>query len=210
MTTTSAAAAVVPPSSACLPEAADPAAALFRVPHLLVAHIGCGQRIDAAMLRSAMEEACGGSDAGGAWGWKSAYDACEATAVLFLRRFGGAMGARARAPAALLAMLAKVADLLPSHTRRSEESETFQQFSTPLPLALVAATAAAITPGDHVLEPSAGTGLLAIFAELAGASLVLNELAEARAGLLAHLFPEVGVTRFDAASIPASRPPWRR
>ena len=209
MTTTSAA-AVVPPSSACLPEAPDRAAALFRAAQLLLAQIERGQRIDAAMLRSAMEEACGGSDAGGAWDWKSAYDACEAAAVLFLRRFGGAMGARAGAPIALLAMLAKVADLLPSHTRRSEESETFQQFSTPLPLAFVAATAAAITPSDRVLEPSAGTGLLAILAELAGASLVLNELAEARAGLLAHLFPEVGVTRFDAASIPASRPPWRR
>ena len=56
-------------------------------------------------------------------------------------------------------------------------------------------------PSDHVLEPSAGTGLLAIFAELAGASLVLNELAETRAGLLGHLFPDVGVTRFDAARI---------
>ena len=209
MTTTSAA-AVVPAPRACLRETPDRAAPLFRAARLLLAHIERGQRIDAAMLRSAMEEACGGSDAGGAWDWKSAYDACEAAAVLFLRRFGGAMGARARAPIALLAMLAKVADLLPSHTRRSEESETFQQFSTPLPLAFVAATAAAITPSDRVLEPSAGTGLLAILAELAGASLVLNELAEARAGLLAHLFPEVGVTRFDAASIPASRPPWRR
>ena len=38
--------------------------------------------------------------------------------------------------------------------------------------------AAAIAPADLVLEPSAGTGLLAIFAELAGAALVLNELAD--------------------------------
>jgi predicted RNA methylase len=52
-----------------------------------------------------------------------------------------------------------------------------------------------------VLEPSAGTGLLAILAELAGASLVLNERAETRAALLGHLFPDVAVTRFDAAQI---------
>jgi protein strawberry notch len=200
MTTTSAA-AVVPAPRACLPEAPDRPAQLHRAAHLLVAHIERGQRIDAAMLRSAMEEACGGSDAEGAWDWKSAYDACEAAVVVFLRRFGGAMAARAGTPAALLAMLAKVADLLPSHTRRSAESETFQQFSTPLPLAFVAATAAATAPADRVLEPSAGTGLLAIFAELAGASLVLNELAEMRAGLLGHLFPDIGVTRFDAARI---------
>jgi protein strawberry notch len=64
----------------------------------------------------------------------------------------------------------------------------------------VVATAAAITPADHVLEPSAGTGLLAIFAELAGAPLILNELAETRAGLLGHLFPDVAVDRSPQAA----------
>jgi protein strawberry notch len=52
-----------------------------------------------------------------------------------------------------------------------------------------------------VLEPSAGTGLLAILAELAGASLVLNEFADSRAGILKHLFPAVSTTQFDAAHI---------
>ena len=153
------------------------------------------------MLRAAMESAFGGSDAQGAWDWKMAYDACEAATVLFLRKFGPAMQARAGSPAALLAMLTKIAGLLPTHTRRSEESQALQQFSTPIALGLVARVAAAITPADLVLEPSAGTGLLAILAELAGGSLVLNELAETRAGLLSHLFPGVAVTRFDAAQI---------
>jgi predicted RNA methylase len=201
MTTTSAVAAAAAASRARLPEAADRATALFHAAQLLLPDLERGQRIDATMLRAAMERARGGSDAEGAWDWKSAYDACEAAAVLFLRRFGRTMAARAGSCDALLPMLAKVAALLPSHTRRSEEGETYQQFSTPLPLALVAATAASITPADHVLEPSAGTGLLAIFAELAGASLVLNELAETRAGLLGDLFPDAGVTRFDAARI---------
>jgi hypothetical protein len=63
-------------------------------------------------------------------------------------------------------------------------------------------TAAAITPADRVLEPSAGTGLLAILAEIAGGSLILNELAETRADLLdPQLFPAIPVTRFDAAQI---------
>jgi predicted RNA methylase len=101
----------------------------------------------------------------------------------------------------MLPMLAKIASLLPTHTRRSEESEALQQFSTPIMLALAASAAAAISPADIVLEPSAGTGLLAILAELSGASLVLNELAETRAGLLSLLFPGVTVTRFDAAQI---------
>ncbi len=75
----------------------------------------------------------------------------------------------ARAPgsaAAMLEMLTRLAARLPTQTRRSEESEHFQQFSTPITLGFAAAEAAALTPADLVLEPSAGTGLLAIFAEL--------------------------------------------
>ena len=64
-----------------------------------------------------------------------------------------------------------------------------QQLSTPLPLAFVTAHAAAIASSDLVLEPSAGTGLLAIHAEIARASLALNELAATRADLLGLLFP---------------------
>ena len=104
-------------------------------------------------------------------------------------------------PAARLAMLDRLAALTPSQTRRSEESQAFQQFSTPIALGFVASIAAALTPADLVLEPSAGTGLLAIFAEIDGASLALNELADSRAGLLDRLFPGLAVTRFDAAHI---------
>jgi predicted RNA methylase len=200
MTTTFAAAAIAA-SRTALPAAPDRAAALIRAAQELLPYLERGCRIDAGQLRAAMDGACCGTDAQGVWDWKSAYDACEAAAVLFLRKFGGAMAVRAGSPAALLPMLAKVAGLLPSHTRRSEESDTFQQFSTPLALGLAVSTAAAIRPADCVLEPSAGTGLLAIFAELAGASLMLNELSETRAGLLSHLFPDVAVRRFDAAQI---------
>ena len=201
MTTTSAAAAAIAASRTSTPDAPTRAAALIHAARLLLSTLERGHPIDAAILRAAMEQATGASDSEGGWDWKSAYDACEAAAVLFLRKYGRAMAARAGSAAALLPMLAKMARLLPSHTRRSVESEELQQFSTPVTLALVASTAAAMTPADHVLEPSAGTGLLAIFAELAGASLALNELAETRASLLGHLFPDVGVTRFDAARI---------
>ena len=135
---------------------------------LLLPDLERGRRIDAATLRAAMERAFGGSDADGAWDWKTAYDACEAATVLFLRKFGPAIRAKAASPAAMLPMLAKLAGLLPTHTRRSEESQALQQFSTPIALGLAASTAAAITSADRVLEPSAGTGLLAILAELAG------------------------------------------
>ena len=167
----------------------------------LLPYLERGRHIDAVLLRAAMEQAFGGSDAAGLWSWKTAHDACEAATVLFLRKFGAAMRARAGTPATLLPMLEKVAGLLPSQTRRSEDSQGLQQFSTPIPLGFAASVAAAITPDDLVLEPSAGTGLLAVFAELAGGALALNELAENRAGLLQQLFPQIAVTRFDAAQI---------
>ena len=196
---TAAARAVAPFCAA--PANTATAAGIAEAARLLLPDLERGRRIDAATLRAAMERAFGGSDANGAWDWKTAYDACEAATVLFLRKFGPAIRAKAASPAAMLPMLAKLAGLLPTHTRRSEESQALQQFSTPITLGLAASTAAAITPADRVLEPSAGTGLLAILAELAGGSLVLNELAETRAGLLDLLFPDITVTRFDAAQI---------
>ena len=189
------------PLAAPLPHVPDPTAAIFQAARLLLPHLEHGQRIDAPILRAAMEAAFGASDTTGAWDWKSAYDACEVATVLFLRKYGNALFRKAGSPAAALPMLAKVANLLPTHTRRSEESQSFQQFSTPVPLGVAALTAAAITPADRVLEPSAGTGLLAVLAEIAGGALILNELADTRADLLSHLFPAIPVTRFDAAQI---------
>ncbi|MGL4261992.1 MAG: strawberry notch-like NTP hydrolase domain-containing protein, partial [Afipia sp.] len=184
-----------------LPTGTDSAARVVAAARLILPDLERGRRLDAALLRAAMETAFDATDASGAWDWKTAYDACEAATILFVRKFGPAMRARATSPTAMLPMLAKIAGLLPTHTRRSEDSEAFQQFSTPIPLGLAASIAAATTPSDIVLEPSAGTGLLAILAELSGAALVLNELADTRAGILDHLFRGVAVTRFDAAHI---------
>jgi len=169
--------------------------------HHILPHLEHGRRVDAVALRTAMESAFGASDASGAWDWKSAYEACETATVLFLRKYGKALLRKAGSQALALPMLEKVAALLPTHTRRSQESQSLQQFSTPVPLGLAVAAAAHITPADRVLEPSAGTGLLAILAEIDGGTLTLNELAETRAYLLAALFPDLSVTRFDAAQI---------
>ncbi|KHJ55187.1 methylase [Aureimonas altamirensis] len=192
--------AAVPAASS--PLAASPApAAILAAAHHLLPHLERGQPVDAATLRGAMETAFGASDASGAWDWKTAYEACEAATVLFLRKYGKAVFRKSGSPAASLPMLGKIASLMPTHTRRSEETQAFQQFSTPVPLGLAALSAAAITPADRVLEPSAGTGLLAVLAEIAGARLMLNELADTRAALLSSLFPAIPATRFDAAQI---------
>ena len=174
-----------------------PASAVLTAARLLLPSLERGQRVDSATLRAVMEAAFGASDASGVWDWKAAYDACEVATVLFLRKYGRAIFRKADAPAVRLAALSKIVSLLPSHTRRSEESQALQQFSTPITLGLAALTAAAISPDDVVLEPSAGTGLLAILAETSGASLILNELADTRAVLMDRNARDLGFSWFQ-------------
>ncbi len=189
------------PAPTAVPSPSLTASRILAVAEALQPDLAQGFQIDALRLRLEMERASGGSDAYGTWDWKLAYEAGEVALVLFLRKFGRVLLARAGSPDALLPILAKVTNLLPTHTRRSEEMERFQQFSTPLPMGLAALAAGQISPRDLVLEPSAGTGLLAILAEVAGGSLALNELVDTRADLLRLLFPGRSVTRFDAAQI---------
>ena len=199
--------AIDPPVSPDRPTQGD---AIFSSARTLLPVLEAGRPLDAATLRDAMTEAFGASDAQGGWVWKDAYEAAEAACVLFLQRYGRGMrrtcGAGSDGPRRMLAMLEAVAALEPSHTRRSEEQVRLQQFSTPLPLAYAALQAAAVRPGDVVLEPSAGTGMLAVMAQCAlgnsvTGNLHLNEYAQTRARLLTRLFPQAVVTAFNAESI---------
>ena len=189
--------------------------ALLAAATALLPNLEAGRALYAKTLREAISAAFGANDTQGAWVWKDAYEAAEAAMVLFIQRYGRLMrreaGAGPGSAAAMLAMLETLAALEPSQTRRSEEQLTLQQFSTPLPLAYAALQAAAIRPGDIVLEPSAGTGMLAVMAECAlgkrsngarsGNPLHLNEIAAVRAGLLGGLFEHAPVTRHNAESI---------
>ena len=199
--------AINPPSTPARPSPGD---ALFSAAQALLPVLDAGKPLDAATLRDAMTEAFGATDAEGAWAWKDAYEAAEAAMVLFLQRYGRGMrrtcGGGADGPRRMLAMLETLAALEPSQTKRSEEQLALQQFSTPLPLTYAALQAAAIRPGDIVLEPSAGTGMLAVMAQCAlgtdaAGHLHLNEYARTRARLLTKLFPQAVVTAFNAEAI---------
>jgi hypothetical protein len=74
------------------------AACIVAAAHLLLPHLEQGRQVDAAILRAAMEQAFGGSDASGAWDWKAAYDTCEAASVLFLRKYGKVLLRKAGSP----------------------------------------------------------------------------------------------------------------
>lgn len=197
--TRSAALAAVAPCA--VRASADIADRLLAAAQFILPHLEAGRAVDARALRDAMETAFGASDAAGAWDWKSAYDACEAAQILFLRKYAGPLFRKHADQQIRLALIEKIAALMPTHTRRSEASQAFQQFSTPAGLAYVAGVAAAIEARDLVLEPSAGTGLLAIQAEIADARLALNELADTRTALLDRLFSGVAASAHDAANI---------
>ena len=197
--------AIDPTAAPAPPVAGD---ALFAAAQTLLPVLEAGRPLDAATLRDAMTKAFAASDAEGGWVWKDAYEAAEAAVVIFMQRYGRGMrrNAGAGGPRRMLAMLEALAALEPSHTRRSEEQVRLQQFSTPLPLAYAALQAAAIRPGDVVLEPSAGTGMLAVMAQCAlgnsaAGNLHLNEYAHVRARLLTQLFPESVITAFNSETI---------
>ena len=183
----------------------DKAPVLYCAAHDLRAVLDTGTALNAAVLRRALTGAFNASDTTGAWTWADAYDAAETATVLFLAHWHRAMQQRAPIPAKMLALIEKLFALTPSHTIRSERTVALQQFSTPLPIAHAALTAAAIGPGDIVLEPSAGTGLLAALAlpglNADASRLHLNEIAATRRGLLERLFPGATVTGHDGEAI---------
>ena len=149
--------------------------------------------ITTKFLQSQMNRHFHGTAAEGKWQWKDGYEAVEVALILYLRQKGLSENP--------LEQLQLLQSLCPTHTRRSEEQLKLQQFSTPLPLAYLVALAGQIQTDDLVLEPSAGTGILAQFAKLQGASLMLNELSQDRGKILRRLFPGVPLFSVNAEQI---------
>ena len=140
-----------PPAAACPQQTAT---AIITAAHDLLGHLAAGRRIDTPAIRTAMQSAFGASDATGAWDWKIAYEAVEVAQLLFMRRYGLAIHARTADPFERLKLVERIARLAPTQTRRSEEMQAYQQFSTPLGLAWVTGFAAGFLPDELVLEPS--------------------------------------------------------
>ena len=187
------------------PARVEPGRAVAEAARNLVPALEAGRRLAAPVVLDAMRDAWRRLDpAGRSWNSKLCYDAAEAAAVLFLRRWGRSMVEAAATPEALLAMVERIAALEPTHSHRSEHQVAFDQFSTPLPLACAAFLAADVQPGDTIVEPSAGTGVLAALPAAVlddPARLFLNELSPVRHALLADIYPDATVTRHNAEHI---------
>jgi type I restriction-modification system DNA methylase subunit len=76
---------------------------------------------------------------------------------------------------------------LPTQTWRSREQISYQQFSTPPAIGFLLVNILNIKPTEVVLEPSAGTGSLAVWAKMSGAKVLTNEIDGRRRDLLQGL-----------------------
>ena len=158
--------------------------------------VRAGRLITARALEQIMVTAVGATSASGAWDWRTAYDVIEGAMALSALKDSGCDAS----PDETLSRLTHAVSMVPTQSKRSEAQLRLQQFSTPLPYAWLVAQAAALTSEDFVLEPSAGTGLVAVMAKRAGAHLHVNEIDPHRCAILSHA---LGVTpsSHDAAQI---------
>ena len=168
---------------------------LFNAAQHLTAALAQGHRITRSDLNQAMSEAFENTSASGAWTQRDSFIAAEIALILSVRQINLPV-----VPAGLIASLDNLAALLPTQTVRSEDQIAHQHFSTPLALSWLVARMASISADDVVLEPSAGTGMLAAWAG-EGRALHLNEIDDTRAEILRLLFSFASVTTQDGAKV---------
>ena len=127
----------------------------------------------------------------GHYDFRYLYDALEVALYQLIE--DQALTLRSLEPAAALHKLEAFMNLLPTQRVRTTEQNNFQQFSTPAPLAFVAACLAIPEhqfTNPTLLEPSAGTAALASIARAFGCNVFTNDLSPTRRAFLTYLkFP---------------------
>jgi predicted RNA methylase len=158
----------------------------------LTKRLTLGEFFDNPKLTQIADQAFGGTRAQGVFTPRDAYDALETAVNKHLLETEAQVLMSMNAEA--FASLSALADRLATQTDRTLEQTEFQQFSTPPTLAFLAAKLLDLQPGDIVLEPSAGTGSLAIWPRSFGARVVCNEINPRRRALLTT---ELGFETYD-------------
>ncbi|MEK6407977.1 MAG: strawberry notch family protein [Acidobacteriota bacterium] len=142
-----------------------------------------GQSVNNRTLSEIADRVYGGSRARGTYTARDAYDATE-TAVNKLLETQASELMTMSVSDALSQTLRPLTERLPRQSDRTREQVQFQQFSTPPALSYIAARLLNPSSTDIVLEPSAGTGSLAIWPRAIGARVVCNEISTRRRMLL--------------------------
>jgi len=115
---------------------------------------------------------------------RDAYDALEVAVNKHLLETNAAELMRADFGYVVSSVLRPLMQRLPRQCDRTLEQAELQQFSTPPTLAYLAARLLNSHSTDTVLEPSAGTGSLAIWPHSIGATIICNEINSRRHALL--------------------------
>ena len=154
-------------------------------------------------LRKWAEQEFGGSIGEGAYTQKQAYDAMEMGINMAIRKHRYIPNDDyPHTFIRIMHVLNDILSVIPTQSNRTPEQVEAQQFSTPPTLAYLVNWLAHINNKNTVLEPSAGTGNLAVFAKNAGANLILNDFSES--GLRADILDALGwgkVYREDAMQL---------
>ena len=149
-----------------------------------------GKPLSSADLFRIADSAYGGTMAEGKYTVKDAYDGMELAVNRYLmnaRFVTESANGDIEAAKRTLKKLQSILSLLPTQTKRTEEMDSYQQFSTPPTIAYLAAWTANFDKSDVVLEPSAGIGGLALWPKAWGATVYGNELSERRLAFLNKL-----------------------
>ncbi len=151
--------------------------------------VASGQSFTANWLFDVANTAYGGTMADGTYSVKDAYDGMELGINKYLMNADFVKAGNGSLEDALntLSELQNIMRNIPTQTKRTEEMESYQQFSTPPTIAFTAARLANITSADVVLEPSAGIGGLALWGKAWGAKVYGNELSKRRLAFLNEL-----------------------
>ena len=143
-----------------------------------------GEPFDNPKLTRTADRVFEGTRAQGKYTPRDAYDALEiAVNNLLLEKHAREL-MQMDVSEALASVLRPLMKRLPRQCDRTLEQSELQQFSTPPTLAYLAARLLNPRPSDIVLEPSAGTGSLAIWPRSIGARVICNEIHPRRNALL--------------------------
>ncbi len=96
------------------------------------------------------------------------------------KRFSNGFEGRSLSDVEILGKLKALEEILPPQSWRSDGQITMQQFSTPPQIAYLLARILNPLENELVLEPSAGTGSLAVWLKIAGCKIHVNELSANR------------------------------
>ena len=172
----------------CIPARTESTTALLHgTPELireLLARLNAGESFDNSKLTKIADRIFGGSRGQDRYSSRDAYDAFEVAVSKYLKSQAASL-LQMYPPDALASVLRPLTARLPRQCDRTHEQSELQQFSTPPTLAYLAARLLDAKPTDIVLEPSAGTGSLAIWPRAIGARVIRNEISTRRFALLA-------------------------